>query len=84
MADLIKRSGATQVQVIGHTDNVGSSVYNQKLGLRRALSVGDELIRMGVSQKILKPISRGESYPTVPNNTEFNRSLNRRVVLELK
>jgi len=39
------------------------------------------LIRLGVSPNILEPVSKGESAPLVPNDTEFNRSLNRRVEL---
>lgn len=81
MADLIKRSKASSVQIIGHTDDVGSEAYNNRLGKRRAESVCEALIRLGVNPNILEPVSKGESEPFVSNNTDFNRSLNRRVEL---
>ena len=81
MAELIKRSKASHVQIVGHTDDVGTDAYNKRLGQRRALAVCEALIRLGVSPNILEPVSKGESAPLVPNDTEFNRSLNRRVEL---
>jgi len=81
MAELIKRSKASHVQIVGHTDDVGTDAYNKRLGQRRALAVCETLIRLGVSPNILEPVSKGESAPLVPNDTEFNRSLNRRVEL---
>ena len=81
MAELIKRSKASHVQIVGHTDDIGTDAYNKRLGQRRALAVCEALIRLGVSPNILEPVSKGESAPLVPNDTEFNRSLNRRVEL---
>ena len=81
MAELIKRSKASHVQIVGHTDDVGTDAYNKRLGQRRALAVCEALVRLGVSPNILEPVSKGESAPLVPNDTEFNRSLNRRVEL---
>ena len=81
MAELIKRSKASHVQIVGHTDDVGTDAYNKRLGQRRALAVCEALTRLGVSPNILEPVSKGESAPLVPNDTEFNRSLNRRVEL---
>lgn len=81
MAELIKRSKATHVQIVGHTDDVGTDAYNKRLGERRALAVCEALIRLGVSPNILEPVSKGESKPIVSNDSDFNRSLNRRVEL---
>ena len=81
MADLIKRSRSSYIQILGHTDDVGSDAYNKRLGERRAVSVCEALIRLGVNPNILEPVSKGEKAPFVPNDTDFNRSLNRRVEL---
>ena len=81
MADLIKRSKSSHIQIVGHTDDVGSDAYNKRLGERRAVSVCEALIRLGVNPNILEPVSKGEKAPLVPNDTDFNRSLNRRVEL---
>ena len=81
MADLIKRSKSSHVQIVGHTDDVGSDAYNKRLGQRRAVAVCEALVRLGVNPNILEPVSNGEKAPLVPNDTDFNRSLNRRVEL---
>ena len=81
MADLIKRSKSSHIQIVGHTDDVGSDAYNKRLGQRRAVAVCEALVRLGVNPNILEPVSKGEKAPLVPNDTDFNRSLNRRVEL---
>jgi len=81
MAELIKRSKVSTIQIIGHTDNVGTTTYNERLGKRRASAVCDALISLGVNPNVLKPVSKGETSPVMPNDSEFSRSLNRRVEL---
>lgn len=67
------------VLVIGHTDNVGSVSYNQQLSERRASSVANYLIALGVSPGRISTKGMGESDPKVPNDTEAHRAENRRV-----
>lgn len=62
----------------GHTCDLGSEAYNQKLSERRALSVKNWLTRNGVPQEQLLVKGYGESRPMVPN-TKSSRHLNRRV-----
>lgn len=81
MAELILRSKSSHVEIVGHTDDVGSAFYNKQLGQRRAVAVCEFLIRLGVNPNVLESVSEGESNPLVPNDTDFNRSLNRRVEL---
>jgi outer membrane protein OmpA-like peptidoglycan-associated protein len=72
------------VMVIGHTDNVGSDAYNQKLSERRASSVSDYLISQGVSSGRISTKGMGETDPKVPNDTKAHQAENRRVELVLK
>ena len=81
MADLIQRSLPSRVQIVGHTDNVGSDAYNRGLGMRRAVAVCEALKRLGVNPDILQPMSKGETSPIMTNDSDFNRSFNRRVEL---
>lgn len=81
MADLIKRSKSPHVEIVGHTDDIGSNSYNKRLGQLRADAVCKALIQLGVNPNVLKPISKGEQVPLFPNDSDFNRSLNRRVEL---
>lgn len=67
------------VLVIGHTDDVGSDSYNQKLSERRAGSVAGYLISEGVGASRINTKGMGESDPKVPNDTEAHRAENRRV-----
>ena len=68
-----------RMTVVGHTDLVGPPNYNQRLGLRRALSVVNYLVRKGVDRDRLDAvISRGETEPVV--ETEDRERRNRRAV----
>ncbi|MBF0219777.1 MAG: OmpA family protein [Gammaproteobacteria bacterium] len=66
--------------IAGHTDAVGEDEYNMDLSIRRARSVREYLRRhfaMGGEQ--LRIIGFGERLPLVENDSEANRSMNRRV-----
>lgn len=67
------------VQVIGHTDNVGSATYNEDLSLRRANGVANVLISRGVSTARITTIGLGENQPVATNLTAEGRAQNRRV-----
>ena len=67
------------VCIIGYTDNVGSAKYNQGLSERRAKAVYEYLRKKDVDETILNYRGEGQENPKVPNDTEENRQLNRRV-----
>lgn len=69
------------ILVEGHTDSVGTVMYNQKLSEQRARNVVDELVKNGVSRSRLKAKGFGESDPVATNRTEEGRLQNRRVEL---
>ena len=69
--------------VIGHTDNVGDAVSNQKLSQRRAETVRNVIISMGVEPERLTAIGKGDTEPKTDNNTEEGRLMNRRVEVQL-
>ena len=64
---------------MGHTDAVGTSVYNQTLSERRAVAAGNYLTAQGVNSGRLRAVGRGETEPIAVNDTERGRQLNRRV-----
>ena len=71
----------------GHTDNVnrsGDKAYNQKLGQRRADAVAKVLTDGGTDKGRVTAASFGDTRPAVANDTDANRSLNRRVVFVYK
>ncbi|MCB9677061.1 MAG: OmpA family protein [Alphaproteobacteria bacterium] len=68
-----------KVEVGGHTDNVGSDKYNQKLSDQRAQSVLDHLKNAGIARNRLVSKGYGESKPITTNRTPEGRAENRRV-----
>lgn len=68
-----------KIIIEGHTDSVGREKYNKGLSHRRALSAKKQLIKMGVPEESIITKGYGEAKPKVPNTTEENRQLNRRI-----
>jgi len=84
LADSLQRYPDTTVQIIGHTDNVGSASYNQNLSERRASSVGSVLVNAGVPGSRLRIFGAGEDQPIASNLTEEGRAQNRRVDIVIR
>ncbi len=72
-----------RVEIGGHTDNSGSTVYNKQLSEKRAFSVYNYLIANGVSKSRLTPKGYGPDQPIAPNDTEPSRKLNRRIEFKI-
>lgn len=69
-----------EVTVVGHTDDVAGDAHNQDLSQRRAQAVADRLGQLtDLSAFTVSVSGKGESEPRVPNDTDENRQLNRRV-----
>ncbi len=67
------------IQVVGHTCDIGTAEYNQGLSERRAKSVVDYLATRGIETDEIDWQGRGLHEPRYPNDSEENRSRNRRV-----
>jgi outer membrane protein OmpA-like peptidoglycan-associated protein len=73
----------TDLLIVGHTDAVGTSDYNQGLSQRRATAAANYLASQGVSAARLRALGRGETEPLATNDTEAGRQLNRRVEIAI-
>jgi outer membrane protein OmpA-like peptidoglycan-associated protein len=73
----------TDLLIVGHTDAVGTSAYNQALSQRRATSAATFLTTQGVASARLQSVGRGETEPIAGNDTEGGRQLNRRVEIAI-
>lgn len=71
------------VQVIGHTDNVGSAEVNLNLGLKRAENVKEYMVAQGIEASKISVKSEGEMRPIADNETEDGRKLNRRIEIKV-
>jgi outer membrane protein OmpA-like peptidoglycan-associated protein len=81
VAGILSTAHDYTISVNGHTDDVGSDDYNQKLSERRAQAVRDYLVKAGVTADILSVEGHGKSMPLVKGNTDVARAKNRRVEL---
>jgi outer membrane protein OmpA-like peptidoglycan-associated protein len=79
--DTLKKWGDVDVEVAGHTCNIGTDSYNMDLSRRRAEAVRHYLISKGVSADRLTVKGYGESQPAASNDTLEGRVMNRRVEL---
>ncbi|MBN8577507.1 MAG: OmpA family protein [Cytophagales bacterium] len=69
------------VVVSGHTDDIGSDLFNNELSLLRAGSVADYLIENGINPGRIKTMGFGKQTPLVKGTDETSRATNRRVEL---
>ena len=76
-------SSVTSINVDGHTDNTGRRIYNRRLSKARAEAVRDFLIIKGLEGDVIRTRYHGERYPVAKNNTNVNKSLNRRTTVRL-
>ena len=87
LAELLQANAGYKVRVEGHTDGIGSDSFNQKLGLDRANTVRDFLVKYGARANQIDTVSRGKAAPKVANPnpvyspTDTARFMNRRVLL---
>ncbi len=82
--DEVARRPAAEIEVVGHTDRVGTVQSNDRLSLRRAERVRDELSRLGVSPDRLQVSGRGEREPLIPTEDEVAEPRNRRVEISIR
>jgi OmpA-OmpF porin, OOP family len=80
---LLKQNEAIEIEMSAHTDNKGSDEYNLKLSDSRAASVRDYIVAKGIASGRIISQGYGESKPVVPNDTDDNRQLNRRVEFKI-
>lgn len=83
VAATLREFPSTFVDVMGHTDNVGSAEVNQRLSEQRAQTVAQVLISSGVQSQRIATYGYGFNVPVASNDTEAGRAQNRRVEIRL-
>jgi len=79
LADFLQRYPDRRILIEGHTDNIGSSAYNDTLSRRRADAVDLALVGMGLSAQRVTSVGYGKEFPIADNSSDTNRAMNRRV-----
>jgi outer membrane protein OmpA-like peptidoglycan-associated protein len=80
----IKRRPEPDLLVIGHTDNVGSDGYNDKLSLARAERVRELLMGLGIPAARIQTAGRGKREALVPTLNNVSEPRNRRVEISVR
>jgi peptidoglycan-associated lipoprotein len=76
-ADLLRRESG-KVEIEGHCDDRGTAEYNLALGARRAKSVRDALVELGIKASRLSTVSYGEELPICHDASDSCWGRNRR------
>lgn len=83
LVGFMKQYPEVQVEISGHTDDVGSDDDNLALSQNRAKSVYSYLISQGVKATRLRFKGYGETKPLAANDTDVHRQQNRRIELRI-
>jgi outer membrane protein OmpA-like peptidoglycan-associated protein len=83
LADILAQDPQGVVMVEGFTDSTGTPSHNLELSQRRAESVRNALMGMGVQRDRIATRGYGEAFPVASNDNAGNRQLNRRVEIVL-
>ena len=79
VATLMKENPTMEIQLEGHTDNVGDFMLNVELSRNRVSAVKDYLVSKGVEEKRILVKGYGSTRPVASNSNEKTRQQNRRV-----
>lgn len=71
-----------KIEIIGHTDNVGSSFFNKKLSEKRAKAVADFFAKNGIPNYKISRKGVGYNSPVADNDSEEGKAKNRRVEVQ--
>ncbi|MBK6264986.1 OmpA family protein [Marivirga sp. S37H4] len=80
MVNFLEQNNNVNVEIAGHTDNIGNDAFNKKLSQLRANRVMKYLVDKGIDKNRLNAVGYGEERPLVSNDDEvMGREINRRV-----
>ncbi len=79
LIQFLELNPSIKIGIAGHTDNAGKESYNLALSLNRAKAVYNYLSEQGIEKSRLKFRGYGQTKPIAPNDTEENKSKNRRI-----
>lgn len=83
LVKLMKDNPKLNIEIAGHTDNVGPDDVNARLSQERANAVRRYLLDKGIASRRLRAKGYGASQPVATNETEEGRQQNRRTEFEI-
>ncbi len=82
--EYLNKNSQINIEVLGHTDNIGNDISNKLLSENRAKAVAVYLVNKGIMPARITSKGYGESKPIANNDTEEGRSKNRRVEIKIR
>lgn len=79
LVNILNKYPDTNIEILGHTDSLGTDSYNQTLSERRANAAATYIKNKGVASSRVNTRGLGETDPKVSNESEAGRAENRRV-----
>lgn len=79
VVQFLKENPKIEIELSGHTDNIGKQDYNMNLSQKRADACKDYIVSKGVDGKRIVSKGYGMNKPVSTNSTEAGREQNRRV-----
>ena len=76
---LLEANPELHIELSAHTDDVGTDDYNDQLSAKRGESALEWLVKRGIDRSRLTSVGYGKHQPLVPNTSDENRAINRRV-----
>ena len=83
LVDYLINNPDLKITIYGHTDNIGTTEYNNELSLKRAKSVANYLLQNNINSERIECVGLGATKPKTLNNTKEGRKENRRVEFKL-
>jgi len=83
LAEFMKLKKSLEIEIAGHTDNVGDGAANMKLSQERAQSVKDYLTRKGIVATRVSAKGYGATQPVADNDTKEGKQKNRRTEVRI-
>lgn len=79
----MRQNPHVRIEIVGHTDNIGTETYNRQLSQARADALRRVLIEQNIDAERIAASGRGSSEPVADNATETGRAANRRVEIHI-
>ncbi len=79
VSDVLSKESNLKIRIVGHTCDLGTDDYNMELSKKRALAADKYLLSKKVDKNKINVEWKGEKSPIVKNDSESNRSKNRRI-----
>jgi WD40 repeat protein len=80
---LLKKMPTMEIEIHGHTDNIGNAESNHRLSERRAIVSKNYLVEQGIEESRIRIRAFGGDQPIADNSSEETRKLNRRIEMKI-